>query len=181
MVLVGVAYIADDSDQLIDAGRIGLIVLLSAELGFTQNYRANRGIESLSRPGAPSATVLRDGVPDQVDASLLVPGDVVLLAEGARIPADGRLLRSVDLRVDESALTGESAAASKRTHAAPAGAALADHVCMVYSGTVVVRGRGRLLVTATGMQTELGLIAAEVQTPHEEPIIVQREVGRLAC
>ena len=180
VVLVGVAQIADDSDQLIDAVLIALIVLLNASLGFSQNYRANRGIESLSRLAAPSATVLRDGVPEEVDATLVVPGDVALLEEGARIPADGRLLSSVDLRIDESALTGESVAVQKSTRAALEDATLADRLCMAYSGTVVMRGRGRLLVTATGMRTEVGLIAAEVQTPEEEPTVFQREVGRLA-
>ena len=180
VVLAGVAQIADEPDHLIDAGLIALIVLLNASLGFTQNYRANRGIESLSQLSAPSATVLRDGVPDQVDATLLVPGDIVLLEEGARIPADGRLLSSVELRVDESALTGESVAVPKHTRAAPEDAILADRLCMAYSGTVVMRGRGRLLVTGTGMRTEVGLIAAEVQTPEAEPTVFQREVGRLA-
>ena len=180
LVLVGVAGIAGDSDQLMDAGLIGLIVLLNAGLGFTQNYRANRGIESLSRLAAPSATVLRDGAPEQVEARLLVPGDVVLLEEGARVPADGRLLSSVDLQIDESALTGESVAVQKSTRAVPEDATLADRLCMAYSGTVVMRGRGRLLVTGTGMRTEVGLIAAEVQAPEDEPTVFQREVGRLA-
>ena len=180
VVLVGVAEIAEESDQLIDAGLIGLIVLFNAGLGFTQNYRANKGIESLSRLAAPSATVLRDDVPDQVEARLLVPGDVVILEEGARIPADGRLLSSVYLQIDESALTGESDAALKSTPAVPEDATLADRHCMAYSGTVVMRGRGKLLVTGTGMRTEVGLIAAEVQTPEQEPTVFQLEAGRLA-
>lgn len=179
-VLVGVAQIADEAGQLIDAALIGLIVLLNASLGFTQNYRASRGIESLDRLSAPSAAALRDGVPEQVDAKLLVPGDVVLLEEGDRIPADGRLLSAIDLRIDEAALTGESVTVQKTTSPAPEDAALADRLCMAYSGTVVMRGRGRLLVTSTGMRTEVGRIAAEVQTPEDEPTVFQREVGRLA-
>lgn len=180
VVLVGVALIADESDQLVDAGLIGLIVLLNASLGFTQNYRASRGIEALNRLSAPSAMALRDGVPEQVDAKLLVPGDVVLLEEGDRMPADGRLISSIELRVDESALTGESVAVLKNTHAAPEDATLADRRCMAYSGTVVMSGRGRMLVTDTGMRTEVGRIAEEVQTPEDEPTVFQREVGRLA-
>ena len=179
--LVAVSQIADESDQLIDAVLIGLIVLLNAGLGFSQNYRASRGIESLNRLAAPSATVLRNCVPEQVDAKMLVPGDVALLEEGSRVPADGRLLTSIELSVDESALTGESVAVLKQTGVVSEGASLADRLCMAYSGTVVMRGRGRLLVTGTGMRTEVGRIAAEVQTTDDEPTVFQREVRRLAA
>ena len=179
--LVAVSQIADESDQLIDALLIALIVLLNAGLGFSQNYRASRGIESLNRLAAPSATVLRSGAPETVDAKTLVPGDVVLLEEGSRIPADGRLLTSIELSVDESALTGESIAVIKQTDPVSKEAALADRLCMAYSGTVAMRGRGRLLVTGTGMNTEVGRIAAEVQTTDDEPTVFQREVRRLAA
>ena len=179
-VLVGVAQIAGDPDHLIDAGLIGLIVVLNASLGFTQNYRANRGIESLKQLSAPSAIVLRDGAPEELSAKTLVPGDVVLLEEGDRIPADGRLLSAVHLQIDEAALTGESAAVLKNTRAVPHDANLADRQCMTYSSTVVMRGRGSLLVTDTGMRTEVGRIAEGVQTPNDEPTVFQREVGRLA-
>ena len=179
-VLVGVALIADESDHLIDAGLIALIVVLNACLGFTQNYRASRGIESLNRLAAPSATVPRDGVAEQVDAKLLVPGDIVLLEEGSRIPADGRVISSIDLSVDESALTGESLPVRKNTQPVSDDAALAERFCMAYSGTVVMRGRGRMLVARTGMQTEVGGIASEVQKAEDEPTGFQREVGRLA-
>ena len=179
-VLVGVALIADESDHLIDAGLIALIVVLNACLGFTQNYRASRGIESLNRLAATSATALRDGVAEQVDAKLLVPGDIVLLEEGSRIPADGRVISSIDLSVDESALTGESLPVRKNTQPVSDDAALAERFCMAYSGTVVMRGRGRMLVARTGMRTEVGGIASEVQKAEDEPTVFQREVGRLA-
>lgn len=181
LTLVGIARIADDPRQLIDGGLIGLIVVVNAALGFMQNYRANRGIEALSRMSAPSATVLRDGAPERLDAEMLVPGDVVLLEEGDRVPADGRLLSSVALRIDESALTGESAAVLKASHAVAEEAVLAERRCMAYSGTVVMSGRGRLVVTSTGMQTEVGQIASEVQAPEDEPTVFQLEVRRLAA
>ena len=179
-VLVGVALIAEESDHLIDAGLIALIVVLNACLGFTQNYRASRGIESLNRLAAPSATVLRDGVAEQVDAKVLVPGDIVLLEEGSRIPADGRVINSIDLSVDEAALTGESLPVRKSTQPVSDGASLAERSCMTYSGAVAMRGRGRMLVARTGMRTEVGGIAAEVQTTESKPTVFQREVGRLA-
>ena len=181
VVLAVISQVAEESDQLIDAVLIGLIVLLNAGLGFSQNYRASRGIESLNRLAAPSATVLRNGAPEHVDARMLVPGDVVLLEEGSRVPADGRLLSSIELNVDEAALTGESIAVIKRTEPVNQEASLADRLCMAYSGTVVMRGRGRLLVTGTGMATEVGRIAAEVQTTNDEPTVFQREVRRLAA
>ena len=179
-VLQGVALITKEADYLIDTGLIALIVILNACLGFTQNYRANRGIESLNRLAAPSATVLRDGVAEQVNAEVLVPGDIVLLEEGSRIPADGRVISGIDMSVDESALTGESLPVRKNTETVSADASLAERSSMAYSGTVVMRGRGRMLVSRTGMQTEVGGIAAEVQTAEAEPTIFQREVGHLA-
>ena len=179
-VLVGVGQIAGDSDHLIDAVLIALIVVLNACLGFSQNYRASRGIESMSRLSAPSAKVLRDGVAERLDAVVLVPGDVVLLEEGSRVPADGRVISSIDMSIDESALTGESLPVRKQTGPVPENASLADRTSMAYSGTVVMRGRGRMLVTRTGMQTEVGKIAEDVQQVDEEPTVFQREIGRLA-
>ena len=180
LVLVAVSLLGDDSDQLVDAFLIGLIVLLNGGLGFTQNYRANRGIESLNRLAALSAEVLRGGVRETIDAKSVVPGDVVLLEEGDRVPADGRLLESVHLRVDESALTGESLPVAKTSAPSPENAILAERYSMAYSSTVVMRGRGRMLVTDTGMGTEVGKIAEEVQTTDDEPTVFQREVGKLA-
>ena len=180
LVLVAVSVLGDDSDQLVDAVLIGLIVVLNGGLGFTQNYRANRGIESLNKLAALSAEVLRGGVREEIDAKLVVPGDVVLLEEGDRVPADGRLLESVHLRVDESALTGESLPVAKTTAPSPEDAILAERSSMAYSSTVVMRGRGKLLVTDTGMGTEVGKIAEEVQTADDELTVFQREVGKLA-
>lgn len=180
VVLIGVSVLGNDPDQLIDAVLIGLIVLLNAGLGFTQNYRANRGIESLNQMAALSAEVLRKGVRENIDAKLLVPGDVVILEEGDRVPADGRLVESIHLRVDESALTGESVPVAKTADPSPTDAILAERFSMVYSSTVVMRGRGRMVVTETGMGTEVGKIAEEVQTTDDAPTVFQREVGKLA-
>jgi Ca2+-transporting ATPase len=102
----------------------------------------------------------------------------VLLEEGDRVPADGRLITSIELRIDESAFTGESVAGLKDTTPVPEDATLADSLSMAYSGTVALRGRGRLLVTSTGMQTEVGRIATEVQRPGEETTVFQRDAKR---
>ena len=102
----------------------------------------------------------------------------MLLEEGDRVPADGRLITSVEFRIDESALTGECVAVLKDTTPVPEDATLADSLSMAYSGTVALRGRGRLLVTSTGMQTEVGRIATEVQRPGEETTVFQRDAKR---
>jgi Ca2+-transporting ATPase len=102
----------------------------------------------------------------------------VLLEEGDRVPADGRLITSIELRIDESAFTGESVAGLKDTTPVPEDATLADSLSMAYSGTVAMRGRGRLLVTSTGMQSEVGRIAREVQRPGEETTVFQRDAKR---
>ncbi len=180
LVLVAVSVLGDDSDQLVDAVLIGLIVVLNSGLGFTQNFRANRGIESLNQLAALSAEVLRGGLREEIDAKLVVPGDVVLLEEGDRVPADGRLLESAHLRVDESALTGESLPVAKTSAPSAEEAILAERSSMAYSSTVVMRGRGKLMVTDTGMGTEVGKIAEEVQTTDDESTVFQREVGKLA-
>jgi Ca2+-transporting ATPase len=162
-----------------DAALILAIVVLNGVLGFVQNYRAQRGIEALARLSAPSVQVLRDGHPRTLEAADLVPGDVVLLAEGDRIAADGRLLRAHDLRVDESSLTGESVPVDKRVDPVDGDAPLAERSCMAYQGTAVVAGRGRYLVTATGMDSEIGAIASAVQSVEKGPTPFQREVGEL--
>ncbi len=178
-VLVTVAVLDPAEGSLGDAGLILAIVVLNGALGFVQNYRAQRGIESLRRLEVPEVRVLRDGTPLAITATALVPGDVVLLEEGDRIPADGRLLRVHDLRVDESSLTGESLPIDKSTDPVPETTPLAERTDMVYLGTAAVAGRGRAVVTEIGMDTQVGAIATAVQAVREGPTAFQREVGAL--
>jgi Ca2+-transporting ATPase len=180
-LLVAVALAGGHAEHLVDAGLIAAIVALNAALGFVQNYRASRGMQALARMAAQHATVLRDGTPQQVPAADLVPGDVVLLEEGDRVPADGRLLHAAELQVDESALTGESVPVHKTPAAVGEQAPLAERGCMVYASTVAMRGRGRAVVTATGMATEVGRIAEAVASAPTPPTSFQREVGRLGA
>ncbi|MBI3988303.1 MAG: cation-transporting P-type ATPase [candidate division NC10 bacterium] len=179
ILLFLVAAIGNNPDQNVDAGLILAIVLFNGILGFIQNYRAHRGIEALKRLTAPMATFLRDGRRVTAETSLLVPGDVVLLEEGDRVPADGRLIEAYDLRLDESALTGESLPVAKTPRPLPEDTSLAERANMVYLGTVVMRGRGRFVVTGTGMGTEVGRIAEAIQTAEERPTQFQREVADL--
>jgi P-type Ca2+ transporter type 2C len=160
---------------------ITVIVLLAAVLGFVQEYRAERAIEALGRLAAPTAAVLRDGAERNVPARDLVPGDVVLLRAGDKVPADGRLSEVVSLQVEESALTGESLSVEKQTAALdgdelPVG----DRTSMVYAGTAIAYGRGRAVVVATGMETEFGGIAQLLQTIERGKTPLQLSLDRLA-
>ena len=144
---------------------IAVIVLFAVGLGFIQEYRAERAIEALREMAAPTASVFRDGVEVNIPSSELVPGDVILLHTGDRIPADSRLLEAVNLQVEEAALTGESVPVEKHTNPLvgndlPVG----DRKNMVYAGTAATYGRGKAIVVATGMQTEFGKIAKLLQT-----------------
>jgi P-type Ca2+ transporter type 2C len=178
-VLLGVGLIDPAEGHLGDALLILAIVVLNGTLGFVQNYRAQRGIEALQRLAVPDARVIRDGRPVTVSSELLVPGDVVHLSEGDRVPADGRLLRTHDLRLDEASLTGESLPVDKDPRPVARDAPLAERTPMVYTGSAVAAGRGRFLVTRTGMATEIGAIATAVQGVREGPTPFQREVAAL--
>jgi P-type Ca2+ transporter type 2C len=159
---------------------IAVIVLFAVLLGFAQEYRAERAIEALREMAAPTATVLRDGEPDEVLAREIVPGDVMLLEAGDRAPADGRLIEVVSLQVEEAALTGESLPVEKQTAALPEGdLPVGDRLNMVYSGTTVTYGHGRALAVATGMRTEFGGIAQLLQTVERAKTPLQLSLDKV--
>jgi P-type Ca2+ transporter type 2C len=161
---------------------IAVIVVANAVLGFVQERKAEQAVAALQRMAAPAATVVRDGHQQRIPAEELVPGDIMLLAEGDAVGADGRLVQVASLQVAEASLTGESEPVLKDSATLPAAAPLADRTNMVFSGTAVTRGRGRAVVTATGMATEMGRIAALLGRTEEERTPLQREVdlvGRL--
>ncbi|MEI7903605.1 MAG: HAD-IC family P-type ATPase, partial [bacterium] len=159
---------------------IGVIVLFAVGLGFIQEFRAERAIDALRKMAAPTATVLRDGEELEVPAQHLVPGDIVLLQAGDRVPADVRLVESINLQIEEAALTGESVAVEK--HAAPvagAEAALGDRKNMAYAGTSATYGRGRAVVVATAMNTEFGKIARLLQAVQTERTPLQKNLDKV--
>ncbi|HEX2183470.1 MAG TPA: HAD-IC family P-type ATPase, partial [Rubrobacteraceae bacterium] len=166
-----------------DSIAIAVIVVLNAALGFAQEYRAERAMAALKRLSAPRVKVRRAGHVREVSARELVPGDVVFLEAGNLVPADGRLLEAVNLRVEEAALTGESEPVDKEPEAVVGeDTPLGERVGMVYSSTLVTGGRGLFVVTETGMATELGKIAAMIQTTGSEQTPLQRrlnQVGRV--
>ena len=155
---------------------IAVIVLLNGVLGYLQESRAEQAVTALQRMTAATAGVLRDGQEERVAAADLVPGDILLLAEGDAVGADARLLEAASLTVAEASLTGESEAVLKEVGTLPASAGLADRVNMVFNGTAVTRGRGRAVVTATGMATEMGRVASLLGRTRDERTPLQKEI-----
>jgi P-type Ca2+ transporter type 2C len=170
------AFLGDYEDSI----AIAIIVVLNAALGFGQEYRAERAMAALQQLSAPRVKVRREDRVRETSASGLVPGDVVLLEAGNLVPADGRLLESANLRVQESALTGESEPVEKNPAALEEeDAPLGERADMVYSSTLVAMGRGLFVVTETGMATELGKIASMIQASGREQTPLQRRLSQV--
>jgi magnesium-transporting ATPase (P-type) len=158
---------------------IAVILVANAVLGYVQEARAEEAVAALQRMAAATSLVVRDGVEERIPATDVVPGDVLLLAEGDAVSADGRLIEAAGLTIAEAALTGESEPVLKDAAPLPAPAALGDRVNMIFSGTAVAGGRGRAVVTGTGMATEMGRIAGLLEATEEEATPLQREIARV--
>ncbi|MFP5355431.1 MAG: cation-translocating P-type ATPase, partial [Gemmatimonadota bacterium] len=181
LVLLAAAVVAGSVGEPQDTIAIVAIVLLNALLGFMQEYRAERAVRALQALAAPLAHVRRDGAVATIDAAELVPGDVVLLEAGVIVPADLRLAAVHHMRVDESALTGESQGVDKDTRPISSPSApLGDRRGMAFKGTVVTYGRGEGIVVATGMATELGRVATLLDEAEEIKTPLQRRLKRFA-
>ena len=178
LVLVGAALLSGVLGDWVDTLVIVVIIVLNALIGVVQAWRADRALLALRRLAAAQAVVLRAGRTHKVAAHALVPGDVVLLEAGNQVPADLRLFESVQLRVDESALTGESVTVAKQT-GVPQGDthALGDRLNMAFKGTTATQGRARGLVVATGRSTELGRMARLLAEGGWEPTPLQRRLS----
>ncbi|MCE2736636.1 MAG: HAD-IC family P-type ATPase [Ilumatobacteraceae bacterium] len=157
-----------------------VVVLMNAIIGFVQENKAEASLAALRRMLASSARVKRDGAWVNVDTANIVPGDVVLVEAGDRIPADGRLLTATNLEIEEAALTGESLAVAKTLDDAAEDAALGDRKCMAFMNTTVTRGRGEYVVTATGMNTEMGKIAGLLASTESDKSPLQKQLDTLA-
>jgi P-type Ca2+ transporter type 2C len=178
LVLISAAVIAGVIGELADTLVIIAIVIINAIIGFIQEFRAEKAMEALKRMAAHTATVVREGEITRVAASELVPGDIVMLEAGSVVPADIRLMESALLKAEEAALTGESVSVEKHSRAIiDDQLPLADRKNMVYKGTIISYGRGTGVVTATGMKTELGKIAAMLQDEKEVKTPLQKRLA----
>ena len=176
------AYISIQAGEpMTDAGVILFIVVMNAVLGFVQEYRAEKAVEALKAMVSPHVLVRRGGREESIDSKDLVPGDIVLLEAGSRVPADCRLLEAANLQVDEAALTGESRPSTKNLNLVSADAGVGDRKNSVFMGTVVTGGRAVAVVTETGMTSEFGKIAGMVQSIDvtDPPLRIKMEkIGR---
>ena len=166
-ILLGAAAITAVLEHWVDTGVILGVVVINAIIGFIQEGKAEAALEGIRNMLSPHAQAKRDGQWNEIDAGTLVPGDIVRLRSGDRVPADIRLIETNNLRIEESALTGESVPSDKNTLAVAPEAGVGDRTCMAFSGTLVAAGRGLGVVTATGSHTEIGHInrmMSEVQT-----------------
>lgn len=179
-VLVAAAVVSALTGDVKDAAVISVILVLNALLGFFQEYRAEKAMAALKKLAVPVVRVTRGGQVQEISSRELVPGDILHLETGGHVGADARLIEVVNLRVEEAALTGESVPVEKDTGAVISEEApLGDRRSMVFMGTVVTAGRGRAVVVATGMQTELGRIADMIQSGEERKTPLQIRLGHL--
>jgi P-type Ca2+ transporter type 2C len=177
IVASAIAFVMSDVTEGI---AILVVIVLNALIGFATEWKAARALDSLRNQAVPVATVRRDGIESQIPARDIVPGDFVLLNAGDRVPADARVMESIELQVDESSLTGESVAVMKMADpVTDAGAALGDRTSMVHMGTTVVAGRGGALVTTTGAATELGHIGTMLSDVSDRTTPLEKKLAQL--
>jgi len=180
LLLIAAAAIAAALGEWVDAAAIGAILILNAVLGTVQEHRAERALQALKRMAAPTALVVRGGVEEIIPAREIAPGDVIVLEAGSLVPADCRLIESAMMKANEASLTGESNLIHKNADATlPKGTLLTARRNMVFAGTLITNGRGKGVVTATGMRTEFGKIAAAVQAVTAEETPLRKELEKL--
>ncbi|HSC27430.1 MAG TPA: cation-translocating P-type ATPase [Vicinamibacterales bacterium] len=182
LLLIAAATLSVFLGEWIDAAAIAAIVALNAGLGFAQEHRAEQSLAALRSLAVPNARVIRDGEPRTVPAARVVPGDLVLVEAGDRVPADARIAYAAALQTTESSLTGESTPIEKHAGRMDlTGTPLADRANMLFLGTEVASGKARALVVATGSRTELGRIAALIGTAEREPTPLERRLAQLSA
>ncbi len=173
LAAVGISLLVGER---LDAIVISIIIILNGMFGFTQEYKAEKAIESLRKLTALKAKVIRNGKEIEIDSKELVPGDIVLLETGSKVPADARLIQIAALQVDEASLTGESVPSKKIIEPLKENTPVTDQENMVFMGTIVTKGRAKAIVTNTGMNTEIGKIAEMVQEVEEKLIPLQEKL-----
>jgi len=185
LILFLAAGISIVADHAIDALVIGVIIIINTAIGFIQESKAEEALEALQSRAAPDATVLRvnpdtgESVEQTIHAADIVPGDVILLEAGDKVPADVRILSSINLEIDESMLTGESLPVQKIDDVVRKDAGVGDRVNCAYAGTVVTHGRGKAVVYATGIRTEIGKIASLIQETEKVTTPLRKQADNL--
>ena len=179
LILLAAVAVSALIGEFVDAIVIFAIVIACAILGFVQEYRAERTMEALKRMAAARARVIRGGEEMEIPAKELVPGDIIVLRSGDRVPADSRLIEAINLKADEASLTGESVPVEKQTESIQGEVAVADRNNMVFMGTNTTYGRGRAVVADTGMRTEFGKIAEMVQAAEEPPTPLETRLEKI--
>lgn len=179
LLSIGIGFLPGHSPEYTEAAIIFLILFANGVFGFIQDYRAEKSIEELKKMSSPDAVVIRDGKKIEVSQEKIVPGDIVFLEQGDSVPADARLIEEESMSTDESALTGESENVSKHLEAVDDEAAVADRKNMVFMSTHVVKGRGKAVVTETGMDTQVGDIAEEIASADQQETPFQEEVDEM--
>lgn len=178
-VLIGAAIISGILGEIVDLYVILAILIANAVIGFNQEYNAEKAIEALKKMASLKTVVLRDGAQKEIDAEDLVPGDVVILSAGEKVPADSRLFFVNNLKVQEAALTGESLPVSKKVVEFKEKLEIGDQKNMVFSGTIITEGKAKAIVVGTGMNTELGKIAKLIETTEESQTPLQQKMDKL--
>ena len=179
-LLVAATVIAFSMGENIEGFAILVVIVLNAAIGFFTEWKAERALSALQKQSVRVAHVIRDGAESEIPAAELVPGDLIVLAAGARVPADGRIVESARLQIEEAALTGESLAVTKTSELLQdKEAALGDRLNMAFLGTTITDGRGRLLVTATGAQSEVGKIGILIDEAITRATPLEQKLARL--
>src|SRR3989344_4146907 len=179
LILMAALVISIFIGEKIDAIVIGVIVIINSVLGFVQEFKAERAIEALQRISSLKAKVIRDGQEKKIDSKMLVPGDLIVLETGDKVPADARIIEAHNLETQEAPLTGESMPVSKNIKTLTKKIALAERVNMVYAATIISKGRCKALITSTGMNTEVGNIAKLIQASTEKTTPLQKKLQTL--
>ncbi|GAB6098538.1 calcium-transporting P-type ATPase, PMR1-type [Halanaerocella petrolearia] len=179
LVLIGATAISFALGEMADAVTILAIIILNALMGFTQEYRAEKSLQALKELSAPTARVLRAGQIEEVPSKELVPGDIILIERGDKIPADSRVIAATNLEVNEASLTGESVPATKETTSLSGQVAVGDRKNMLHMGTTVTNGRGKAVITSTGLGTEMGQIADLLQQSDDSLTPLQKRLKDL--
>ncbi len=179
LILVIAALVAFISGKMVDVYVIVGVIIINALVGFFQEYKAEKSVKALKKMIQHNANVIRDGKEQTIEATILVPGDIILVTEGQSIPADARLLEIKNFQVEEASLTGESMPIGKETNAIDEDTPLADRKNMIYKGTHVARGSARAIVTATGIKTEIGKIAESLQEVERKESEFRKKTRKL--